>query len=120
MLSSSFRCYQIHKSQRYYLGHTLLRYLDIEQTNIRGWFIEYKLVLSSTFRCHQIHHCQIVTKFVAMIVTNLITLRTTAQLELLYNKLASEVSLLNTKSDLSSTTNSDQTYSHDCYEFDQS
>jgi hypothetical protein len=32
MLSSSFRCDQIHKCYRYDYGHTLLRYLDVQQT----------------------------------------------------------------------------------------
>jgi hypothetical protein len=32
-------------------------YLDIQQTHLRGQFVEQKLMLSSNFRCDQIHNC---------------------------------------------------------------
>jgi hypothetical protein len=34
MLSSSFRCDQIHKCHRYDNGHTLLCYLDVQPTHL--------------------------------------------------------------------------------------
>ncbi len=32
-------------------------HLDVQQTHIRGRYVEQKLMLSSNFRCDQIHNC---------------------------------------------------------------
>jgi hypothetical protein len=61
MLSSSFRCDQIYKCQRYDLSHTLLCYLSPTYMFSKptsgpcGRFVEQKLMLSSNFRCDQIY-----------------------------------------------------------------
>ncbi len=57
------------------------------------------------------------TKIMSLTIVNYVTGRAGAQHELLTNKLASEVSLLNIQPDLSNTIKCEQTHSIGCYEF---
>jgi hypothetical protein len=61
MLSSSFRCYQIHNCHRHDLGYTLLCYLSLTLTFNKPTLVccTTKSDISSTTECDQIHnsHC---------------------------------------------------------------
>ncbi len=69
MLSSSFRCDQIYKYEKYDFGHTLLCYLSrtyMFNKPTRGRFVEQKLMLNSNFRgdqnnnnCHGFRHTRL-------------------------------------------------------------
>jgi hypothetical protein len=114
MHSSNFRCYLSHNYQRYYLGHTLLRYLSLT------WTLSKPTSEMLLYKSSCVAAALGVTEFVPIIYMYLVTL---------FVLLKSDIDVKQThlrpqrpvcwisKSDLSSTTKCDLTHIYDWFEF---